>query len=94
MSSQPAVWSCVPGIQRRIEQRGIDNFQELPGIHAGLAYQREGFAQRFERGRDQPTQADVSWNASTDNVGVAGYYLFRDGVKVTTTALTYYVDTG
>ena len=41
-----------------------------------------------------PTQANISWNASTDDVGVAGYHLFRDGVKVTTTALTYYVDTG
>lgn len=24
----------------------------------------------------------IAWNASTDNVGVAGYYKYRDGVKV------------
>jgi chitodextrinase len=32
----------------------------------------------------------VAWNASTDNVGVAGYRLYKDGAFVTTTtALTY-----
>ncbi|MGN6378209.1 MAG: alkaline phosphatase family protein [Gaiellales bacterium] len=29
------------------------------------------------------TTADVSWDASTDNVGVAGYDVLRDGVRVT-----------
>lgn len=28
------------------------------------------------------TSAGLAWNASTDNVGVAGYDVFRDGVKV------------
>jgi chitodextrinase len=41
----------------------------------------------------QPTTASVTWNASTDNVGVAGYYVFRTGVKVGTTAQTFYEDT-
>ena len=26
-----------------------------------------------------PTQVDLSWTASTDNVGVTGYEIFRDG---------------
>jgi hypothetical protein len=39
------------------------------------------------------TEASLSWDASTDNVGVAGYYVFRDGVNIATTAYTYYVDT-
>jgi chitodextrinase len=42
----------------------------------------------------QTTEANLSWNASTDNVGVAGYDVFRDGVKVATTAQAFYVDTG
>jgi len=29
-----------------------------------------------------PTQVNVSWSASTDNVGVAGYRVFRGGVQV------------
>jgi chitodextrinase len=29
-----------------------------------------------------PTRIDLAWNASTDNVGVQGYEVFRDGVQV------------
>ncbi len=36
----------------------------------------------------------VSWRASTDNVGVAGYRLYRGGVQVGTTAQTSYVFAG
>ena len=41
------------------------------------------------------TQINVTWSASTDNVGVAGYRVFRNGTQVgaTTTALSY-SDTG
>jgi hypothetical protein len=36
------------------------------------------------------TSVSLAWNASTDNVGVAGYYLSQDGARVgTTTALSY-----
>ena len=42
----------------------------------------------------QPTQVYLSWNASTDNVGVAGYYVFRNGVNIGTTAQTFYWDNG
>ena len=42
----------------------------------------------------QPTQAYLTWNASTDNVGVAGYYVLRNGVAVATAAQTFYMDTG
>jgi fibronectin type 3 domain-containing protein len=41
-----------------------------------------------------PTGAFVSWGGSTDNVGVAGYRVFRDGVRVATTAQAYYQDAG
>ncbi|QWV98275.1 hypothetical protein KP005_03025 [Geomonas nitrogeniifigens] len=34
----------------------------------------------------------LSWNASTDNVGVTGYDVFRDGVKVGTTAARSFTD--
>ncbi len=36
----------------------------------------------------------VTWTASTDNVGVAGYRIFRDGVEVGTSATTSYTDSG
>ena len=41
------------------------------------------------------SQIDLSWAASTDNIGVAGYQIFRDGVQVATdTSGTTYNDTG
>jgi len=36
----------------------------------------------------------ISWSGSTDNVGVAGYEVFRNGTKVGTTTTTSYIDTG
>jgi chitodextrinase len=42
------------------------------------------------------TEIDLSWTASTDNVAVTGYVIFRDGVELTTVAgtATSYQDTG
>src|SRR5213076_3207095 len=40
------------------------------------------------------TGANLSWSASTDNVGVTGYILRRNGVQVATPATTSYADTG
>ncbi|MEE9551960.1 MAG: hypothetical protein V3V89_02840, partial [Gammaproteobacteria bacterium] len=34
------------------------------------------------------TQINLSWTASTDNVGVSGYRIFRDGVQIITTTNT------
>ncbi len=39
------------------------------------------------------TQVNLSWNASTDNVGVTGYNVFRNGTKVGTSTITSYQDT-
>jgi len=40
------------------------------------------------------TQLTLSWTASTDNVAVAGYRVFRDGLQVATTSTTTYQDSG
>ena len=40
------------------------------------------------------TTATVSWSASTDNVGVAGYEVSRDGVVLGTTSATSWPDSG
>ena len=40
------------------------------------------------------SQIDLSWTASTDNLGVSGYYILRNGVQVGTTTSTSYPDTG
>jgi len=51
-------------------------------------------------GSGNPTIVGLTWTAATDNVGVAGYYIYRDGQLVVNptspnpTALTYFQDTG
>jgi chitodextrinase len=40
------------------------------------------------------SQINLAWTASTDNVGVAGYTVFRNGSQVGTTASTSYSDSG
>src|SRR5207245_11148621 len=39
------------------------------------------------------TQINLSWTASSDNVGVAGYTISRGGSQIATTSLTSYSDT-
>jgi chitodextrinase len=40
------------------------------------------------------SQITLSWTASTDNVGVAGYQIYRGASQIATTSLTSYSDTG
>jgi len=40
------------------------------------------------------SQIDLSWTASTDNVGVDGYKIYRDGIEIGSTTETSYSDTG
>ncbi len=41
-----------------------------------------------------PTTVALSWTASTDNVGVTGYKIYRGGVQVATSATTSFTDSG
>ena len=40
------------------------------------------------------SQINLAWTASTDNVGVAGYKVYRNGVQIATTTATSYSSTG
>jgi chitodextrinase len=40
-----------------------------------------------------PSEIDLTWQPSTDNVFVSGYYVYRNGTKIATTASTTYNDT-
>lgn len=40
------------------------------------------------------SQIDLSWGASTDDVSLGGYQLFRDAVQIATTTLTTHSDSG
>lgn len=41
-----------------------------------------------------PTSITLSWTASTDNVGVTGYNIYRNGTSVGTNTTTSYTNTG
>jgi chitodextrinase len=41
-----------------------------------------------------PDRIDLTWNAATDNVGVTGYRIYRNGIQVGTSATTSFFDTG
>ncbi len=40
------------------------------------------------------TQIDLRWSPSTDNVGVTGYLIFRDGTQIASATTTSYQNTG
>ena len=40
------------------------------------------------------SSVSLSWAAATDNIGVNGYHVYRDGIRVGTTTSTAYTDTG
>ena len=40
------------------------------------------------------SRINLQWNASTDNVGVAGYKIFRNGTQIATSTVTTYANTG
>ena len=40
-----------------------------------------------------PTRVELSWPGSTDNVGVTGYRIYRDGTAIATSATNSYADT-
>ena len=40
------------------------------------------------------SQINLSWNSSTDNVGVTGYEIYRNGAKIATVSTTSYGDGG
>lgn len=53
-----------------------------PGVPANLAVSNVAM-----------TSVTLSWSASTDNIAVAGYEIYRNGVKLATAAQTSYTDT-
>jgi chitodextrinase len=80
-----------------------DNMMAGQYSSTGLAY--EGFITEFPDVTPpaapsltaQPTSttsAYVSWTEAADNIGTAGYVVYRDGAQIARTAFRYYSDTG
>jgi chitodextrinase len=62
---------------------GANGDAQAPSIPGGLAAVAAG-----------ATRVDLSWAASSDNVGVTGYTVFRNGQAIATPAGTTFSDTG
>ncbi|MBZ0157892.1 MAG: chitobiase/beta-hexosaminidase C-terminal domain-containing protein, partial [Alphaproteobacteria bacterium] len=64
---------------------GADEYLDLaaPSVPAGL-----------QASAASPTQINLSWNPSTDDVEVAGYHVYRNTALVATVTATSYSDTG
>jgi hypothetical protein len=65
------------------EAEGVPDDTEAPSTPTGLTATAVS-----------SSQIDLNWTASTDNVGVAGYNIYRDGVPIDTSTTTSYSDTG
>jgi chitodextrinase len=55
---------------------------------------RPGTPSRLKAVAVSSYEIDLSWKASTDNVGVAGYHIYRNGSRIATAATVSYVDSG
>ncbi|MEQ9052484.1 MAG: cellulase family glycosylhydrolase [Marinoscillum sp.] len=70
------------------------NWIEVVGSNPGNDTEAPSAPTQLSKTGSSTTTIDISWNASTDNVGVIGYNMFLDGVSVGSTAGTSYQFTG
>ncbi len=56
----------------------------VPCVTAGADVQAPSVPTGFTANATGATQVNLNWQASTDNVGIAGYTIYRDGVALTT----------
>ncbi|MFC2151557.1 endonuclease [Bacteroidota bacterium] len=78
-SSQPSIES----VTSITEIGGTTEDTEAPTVPASLAYSNVS-----------PTTVDLSWNASSDNVEVTGYNIYKGGVYYANTSNTNYTVSG
>nr|WP_295785068.1 carbohydrate-binding module family 20 domain-containing protein [Rhodoferax sp.] len=74
--------SAVPAVAIHANQK-INSDTTPPSVPTGLS-----------KSNVTSSAATISWNASTDNVGVATYRLLRNGAQVTTSVATNATNTG
>ena len=71
---------------------------EVQTLYSGVAPPPDTSAPSIPQGLGataiSSTQINLAWNSSTDNVGVAGYRIYRGGTAIGTTTSTTYSDTG
>jgi endoglucanase len=77
----PLVWVAQYINNKKTDLDGSTSDTQAPSVPSGVTATA-----------DSSTQVTVKWTASTDNVGVSGYNVFRDTVKIGSTTTTSYTD--
>ena len=85
-------WQFVPEAGRTFTDTGSDQCHKSTG-GPGPDTQAPSVPQNLTANAPNPFQVNLSWNASTDNVGVTGYEIYRNGTLLTTRTTTTYTDT-
>ncbi|MBP6963902.1 MAG: N-acetylmuramoyl-L-alanine amidase [Armatimonadetes bacterium] len=90
---------CVPSTTYTYEVSAYDDFFNESGrsdpAQATTPVPSPPTVPQNLRGTGSTTSSiSLAWDASTDNIGVVGYRVYRNGAQVGTTAGTTYTDTG
>ncbi len=94
--------TVVPGVQYTYSVSAFDAAGNISGLSSPVIAQTSPAADftppsvptNLQASNVTSTTLKISWTASTDNVAVAGYQVFRNGAKVATTTTTSYADAG
>ena len=84
-------WEFVPEAGRTFNDSGSDTCHKSSG-GPGPDTQAPSVPQNLTANAPNPFQVNLSWNASTDNVGVTGYEVYRNGTLLTTRTTTTFTD--
>jgi hypothetical protein len=79
--SDGALTTSLPAFAITVAAAPVDN--QAPSVPQALSAVARG-----------SSRIDLAWSASSDNVGVTGYTVYRDGASVATTSATSYADNG
>lgn len=91
--------TCSPSTTYTYEVSAYDGFENESGRSLSAqattpAASPPSVPQNAHGTGSTPSTISLAWDASTDNVGVVGYRVYRNGGQVGTTASTSYTDSG
>jgi chitodextrinase len=91
--------TCQPSTTYTYEVTAYDDFtnesgRSLPALATTPLPSPPTTPQNLHGTASTTSTISMAWDASTDNLGVIGYRVFRNGVQVGTTAGTSYTDSG
>jgi chitodextrinase len=86
-------WRFVPEAGKSFNDSGSEACRPTSGSPPPADTQPPTVPTNLNATASSSTRVDLSWGASTDNVGVTGYEIFRNGALLTTVTGTSHADT-